>query len=160
MIRMAGKFSKMGITELVFEENPLYSLWIKIILAGTPAILFISAIFLYYENTEDALLMMGVAVLISLMFKFILPSRFQVYQDRLVIKLGGPLKINLGFSSIKEVRRASASKVFAYGGIRFATSTKSVVEIVRNKGLNMVISPKEPDRFVEQLNRAITADST
>jgi len=48
--------------------------------------------------------------------------------------MGGLFAINILFSNIAEVRFASGSKAFAYWGLRFATSTQNVVEIVRKKG--------------------------
>jgi len=42
-----------------------------------------------------------------------------------------------------------------YGGLRLATSLKSVVEIVRSKGLNVVISPANRDAFLEQMAQAL-----
>jgi len=50
---------------------------------------------------------------------------------------------------------ALRSKVFVYWSIRFATSTRHVVEIVRKKGLNLVISPSKEDIFLEKLNQAM-----
>ena len=44
-----------------------------------------------------------------------------------------------------------------YWGIKFATSTGSIVEIVRHKGLNITISPTDREMFVEQLNQALQA---
>ena len=52
------------------------------------------------------------------------------------------------------------SKAFVYWGIRFATSSKGVVEIVRKKGLNLVISPRNDDMFLEQLNQALQSQSS
>ena len=75
------------------------------------------------------------------------------------IILGGPFALNILVSNIREVRAASASKAFAYWGLRFATSTQSIVEIVRKKGLSLVISPANADMFLEQLNQALGAAS-
>ena len=67
--------------------------------------------------------------------------------------MGGPFAINIPFSNIAEVRSASGSEAFAYRGLRFATSTQNVVEIVRKEGLNLVISPLSGDTFLEQSNQ-------
>ena len=52
---------------------------------------------------------------------------------------------------------ASRRKAFAYSGIRFATSSKRVIEIVRKKGMNLVISPRNADIFLDQINQALKA---
>ena len=75
------------------------------------------------------------------------------------IVLGGPLALNIPLSDISEARSASASKAFVYWGQRFATSTRGIVEIVRKKGLGLVISPTNADMFLEQLNQALGAAS-
>ena len=67
--------------------------------------------------------------------------------------MGGPFAINISLSNIEEVKPASGRKARAYGGLRLATSTHHVVEIVREKGLNLVISPSN-EMFLEQLNQA------
>ena len=84
-----------------------------------------------------------------------MPRRYQIFQDRLKIVLGNPFALSIPFSIIKEVRPVSGSSTFAYWGIRLATSSKSVVEIVRSKGWNVVISPANRDMFLDQLTQAL-----
>ena len=98
--------------------------------------------------------MFGITIFDSLLFKAILPRRFQIFDDKLRILLGGPLAINIALSNIADVRPASGRKVFVYWGSRFATSTSHVVEIIRKKGLNLIISPSNPDMFLEQFKQA------
>ena len=139
---------------LVYEDTPIYDRSLKIILAGILAATFIVAIILIREELEAALIMFGLTVFDALLFKAILPQRFQIFEDKLVIVLGGPFAIRIPFSNIADARSASGRKAFVYWGIRFATSTRNVVEIVRRKGLNIVISPTNEDMFLEQLNQA------
>ena len=75
------------------------------------------------------------------------------------IVLGRPLAVNIPLATIKEARPAPGSKAFAYWGVRFATSLKNVVEIVRHRGLNFVISPSNRDLFLERLAEALKAQS-
>ena len=139
---------------LVYEDTPIYDRSLKIILAGILAATFIVAIILIREELEAALIMFGLTVFDALLFKAILPQRFQIFEDKLVIVLGGPFAIRIPLSNIADARSASGRKAFVYWGIRFATSTRNVVEIVRKKGLNIVISPTNEDMFLEQLNQA------
>lgn len=67
--------------------------------------------------------------------------KVQTFKDRLRIVLSWVLRIDIPFSNIVDARSASGRKAFAYWGLRFATSTRHVVEIIRKKGLNLVISP-------------------
>jgi len=97
--------------------------------------------------------MFGITLFDALLFKAILPRRYQIFEDRLRILMGGPFAINISFSNIEEAKPAAGRKAFAYGGLRLATATRNVVEIVRKKGLNLVISPSN-EMFLEQLNQA------
>ncbi|MFC1861878.1 hypothetical protein ACFLT4_02275 [Chloroflexota bacterium] len=141
--------------ELLHEDVPRYDFWLKFVIVGVLAMTFIPAVSLLYQDVMGALVMFGATLFDALLFKAILPRRFQVFRERLKIVLGGPLAINIPFSNIREVREVSAHKAFIYWGIRFATSTINVVEIVRKKGLSLVISPADVDGFLEQLNQAL-----
>jgi len=141
---------------LIYEDTPKYDVWLKLILGGVFALTFILGVIFIYQDTEAAIAMFGITLFDALLFKAILPRRFQIYQDRVRIVLGGLLAINIPFSNIQTVRTVSARKVFIYWGNRFATSTHSIVEIVRKKGLGFVISPANRDVFLEQLNQALS----
>ena len=143
--------------KLVYEDTPRYDFWLKFILVGVLVLTFIPGVILLSEETVGALILLGATLFDALLFKAILPQRFQIFEDRLKIVLGGPFAINIPFSDIREARLASGSKAFVYWGIRFATSLRYVVEIVRNEGLNLVISPASGDIFLEQLNQALEA---
>jgi hypothetical protein len=126
-----------------------------------PIGLFIGAvIFAINQESEASLVLAGEGAFFILLFYFIMPRRYQIYQDKLRIVLGAPFAINIPLSTIKEVKHSSGMKAFIYPGVRFATSTKYVIEIVRNKGLNYVISPQNGDSFKEQLNNAIKSEAS
>jgi len=140
---------------LILEDAPKYDLWLKFILGGILALTFILGIIFIYQDIEAAAVMFGITFFDALLFKAILPRRFQIFEDRLKILLGGPFVIDIPLSNIAEAKPASGSKVFAYKGIRFATSIHHVIEIVRKEGLNIVISPRNNDMFLEQLNQVL-----
>ena len=139
---------------LLYEDIPKYDFWLKSILGGVLALTFILGVILISDDIGVALVLFGVTLFDALLFKTILPSRFQIFEDRLRIVLGWNLAHNIPLSNIVDARSVSSSKVFAYWGIRFATSTRFVVEIVCKKGLNVIISPSKGDIFLEQLNQA------
>jgi hypothetical protein len=145
---------------LVYEDTAKYDFWLKFILGGVLALTFIVGVVLISEDAGAALVMFGVTLFDALLFKAILPKRFQVLEDRLRIVLGGPFAINIPFSSIEDVRSLSGARAFAYWGLKFATSIHCVVEIVRKKGLSLIISPTNEDMFIEQLNKARMALSS
>ena len=142
---------------LVYEDSSKYDLWLKLILGGVLALTFVLGVVFLFEDVGAALLMFGVTVFDALLFRALLPQRFQIFEDRLKIALGGPFALNIPFSNIRDVRAAPGARALVYLGIRFATSTKTVVEIVRHKGLNVVISPANRGTFLEQLKQALEA---
>jgi len=139
----------------VYEDRPVYDIWLKLIIGGVLALTFVLGVALIREDTGVAVTMFGVTLFDALLFKTVIPRRFQIFDDRLKIVLGWPFVINILFSNIADARSASRRKIFVYWGIRFATSTRHVVEIVRKKGLNLVISPSKEDMFLEELKQAM-----
>jgi hypothetical protein len=138
---------------LVYEDIPRYDLWLKLVLGGVLAFTFILGLVLLFDNLEAAMVVFGVTVIDAFLFWTILPRRFQIYEDRIKIVFGAPLSINIPFQNIAELKAAPSSKAFFYWGLRFATSMESMVEIVRRNGLNLLISPRNGDTFIEQFNR-------
>jgi hypothetical protein len=98
--------------------------------------------------------MLVLTVFDGLLFYAVIPRHFQSFEDRLRIELGMPFAVNVSYNNIRKVRPASIEEAFVYWGMRFATSTKNLIEVVRKKGLNMVISPSDIKMFLEQLEQA------
>ena len=144
---------------LLHEDTARTDMWLKLMLGGILVMFLVLGGVLLFQDKEDAFGMFGVAVFYALLFKMIMPQRYQIYSDKVRIVLGGPFAWNIPFSTIKEVRPASGVSAFAYSGVRFATSSKNVVEIRRSRGCNVVISPSNKEIFLEQASRAMQAAS-
>jgi hypothetical protein len=144
---------------LLYEDKPRMDIWLKLMLTGIQAIFLVVGIVLLIQDTEGAFTMFGVTIFYAVLFRLVMPRKYQVYSDKVRIVLGGPFAWNIPFTTIKEVRPASRASAFAYNGVRFATSSRGVVEIRRSKGCNVVISPFNKDIFLEQVNRAMKAAS-
>ena len=141
---------------LIYEDTARYDFWLKILLGGILGLTLVLGIAsLLWQDVEAALVMFGVTLFVALLFKAILPQRFQIFEDGVRIVLGGPFAINIPLSNIRYVKSASGRKAFVYWGQRFATSSRGVVEIIRKKGLNLVISPSHDDLFLEQANHTL-----
>jgi len=141
----------------LYEDIPKYDFWLKLILGSILALTLVLGI-IFISNTEVALVMFGITLFDALLFKTVLPRRYQIFEDRLRILMGWPFAVNIAFSNIADVKPVPGSKAFnyrGYRGLRFATSTRYVIEIVRKKGLNLVISPSKGDIFLEELNKAL-----
>jgi len=147
--------SRKEVSVLIYEDRPRYDLWLKVILGSILALTLVLGFVLLTVDILGAWIMFGTTLFDALLFRAILPRRFQIFEDRVKILLGGPFALNIPLVDISEVRSASGREVFIYWGIRFATSPSGVIEIVRRKGLSVVISPLNPDLFIEQANRAL-----
>ena len=156
-MKISQYLSKAETRNPVYEDTPKYDLWLKLILGGVLALPLISGIALLPTDLLGAWVMLGVTAFNALLFHSILPRRYQIFQEKIRIVLGQPFAINIPLSTIKMARPAPGSKALVYGGIRFATSLSSVVEIVRSKGLNIVISPAHRDAFLEHLGQVLEA---
>ena len=153
--RSSARDKTGNLAYLVYEDRPQYDLWLKLIVGSTLTLTLVMGIALLSVDLLATWVLLGVTVFDALLFSAIIPRRYQIYQDRLRIVLGKPFAVSISFAAIKEARSAAGSTTFMYWGIRFATSAKSVVEIVRSKGLNIVISPADRDAFLEQFARAL-----
>lgn len=100
--------------------------------------------------------MFAVAALYTLILRSLLPRCYEIRTDRLRIVLGWPFAVNIPFNTVEEIRAARARDALAYRGLRFATSTRTPVEVRRSKGLNMVISPHDRPEFIEKARQALS----
>ncbi|MFC1963240.1 PH domain-containing protein [Chloroflexota bacterium] len=137
-------------------------MWLKLLLGGVLLLLLITGFLRLSNNAVEAATIFGVVGFLVLLCLAILPRRYQIYSNKVSIVLGGPLAFNIHFNTIKEAKPTRGYKAFAYGGIRFVTSSKTALEITRSKGLNVVISPSDREVFMEHLQRALPekSDST
>ena len=150
---------------LFYEDKPRYDTWFKLLVVFIP-ILALTLGFLFYYGvlptksesgaTIGAGYLFAVAAVASVLFWAITPRKFQVLEDKLKIVLGNHLSYSISFDTITEARRAAGRKALAYWGLRFTTSTRNVVEIIRSKGTNLVISPDNADFFLLNFNKVIS----
>ena len=140
---------------LVYEDSPRYDPQLKWVVAAVINLTLIPGILLLYTDIIGAWVLLAATALEALLFYIIIPRQYQVFSDKVKIVLGGPFSINLPFSSIKEVHSASSISPYIYWGLRMAPSAKGVIEIVRQPGIDVVISPRDSDTFVKQLKTAL-----
>jgi hypothetical protein len=150
---------------VLHEDSPQYDLWLKLVLVFAPSLVIVLALLIHYgvlpaESQKEARIAVAVsfasAIFLMLLFWAILPRKYQILEDRIKIVLGRPFSFDIGFNTIKETRREGGRRiVLAYRGRRFATSAKNIVEIIRGKGMNVVISPSNRELFLQELNKAI-----
>jgi hypothetical protein len=145
----------MKTENLIHEDRAQQDIWLKLVLFGVLGLTLILGLVFLEVDRAGAITMFCVTAFDALLFNFILPRSYQIYTDRLVIVLGRPFAMSIPYTNIKTVRKVSGSNALGSSGIRFATSTKFVVEIARKKGLSVIISPSDGELFLEQLAQAM-----
>jgi hypothetical protein len=140
----------------VYEASSPVDRFLTILLTGIVIIDLAIAVWLSRVDITGTWFLLGTAVFLGLLFYIIFPKKYQVYEDRIRIVLGGPFAINVPFAAIKEIRPAPAGSGSVYTGLKLATNAKNIIEIVRTKGMGMIISPANRDLFLQQVNQAMT----
>ena len=79
-----------------------------------------------------------------------------ISKDRLRIVLGTPFSISLSLSAIRDIKPLATGGMLVYWGIKLATSARSTVEIIRESGLNIIISPTHPETLMEKFNEIVS----
>jgi len=148
--RLHMKYSR---SLLLYQDNPAYGFLFKLIVIVLPGTFLGASIYLWI--TDEAIgsaLLLAESFVVGLIFWFVFPHKYQVYQDHLRIVLGGPFSIKVGFEQIKTLELTSR---FA-SSINFVTKiTKKRILIVRKRGMNIAITPQDNDAFIENANQAM-----
>ena len=118
-----------------------------------PVAFLVGSLYLWLaDDISGSLALLSQAFIIGLIFWFVFPREYQVYEDYLRIVLGGPFSVKVGFQNIKTVRITNRMGLT----VNFVTRiTKSYVEIVKKKGWSIAITPTDNDSFAENANRAL-----
>jgi hypothetical protein len=137
---------------LVFEDRPNTDIWLKLIFMLPPMLMFIS-VFIFAESDPAAIYSAaGVAVMMAVLYVFIMPAKYCILNDKIRIDIRGPFTFNIPFDTITGVRDARWSTV----GINFPTSMSRsrVLEIVRKGRMAVTITPSDKQAFVSSFNKA------
>jgi len=137
---------------LLYQDKPTYGLLLKLVLI-IPAAFLVGSLYLYLSgDVTGSLALLPGALISGLVFWFVFPREYQVYENHLRIVLGGPFSVKVGFQNIKAVRITSRTGLT----INFVTRiTRNYVEIVKKRGWSIAITPTNNDPFVENANRAL-----
>ena len=140
---------------LMYEDAARYDRVQIVLLAVIIGATLVPGVILLFYQLAGAAAMFGATFLDVLIFHLVFPRRYQVFNTKLRIVLGWPLKWDIKLTTIKEARAAPGISTWIYGGVRLATSSATAVEIVRKNGLGVIISPSDRQTFLERLNEAV-----
>jgi hypothetical protein len=138
---------------LLYSEDALYGTVLKLVLLIVPTTFTVIIVYLWSNSEhEGSIALFTEGVLIGIIFLSILPRKYQIYDDQLRIVLGGPFSIKLGFEKIAKIEVTNKTLLTANFVTRVA---RFYVRIVRKKGLDIAITPKSNEEFVDRANRAL-----
>ncbi len=139
----------------VYEDGAAIDWWFRALIVAIMAATAIPGLVVISHAPVDGWVLLGTTVLEGLLFHCLLPRRFQLYPDRLRVILGYPFRFNIRLDTIEEVRAVSAARTLFNAGLRLATSPGNGVRIRRRGGFDLVISPRNRELFLEQVNGAL-----
>lgn len=140
--------------DLVYEDRPQYAWWLKLMMAVILAGALLLGVVLLWVSVSASVVVFAVTAFDALLFYFVVPRRYRICADRLVIVLGWPFTFSIPLSDIASALRVPGYYALVAWGIRFGTSTHYVVAINRNRKMPVIITPSDGDRFLEHLRRA------
>jgi len=138
---------------IIYEDSPNYDVWLKGIMMLPIFFIVIGLYFLFTTEIESAVGVFATGLLMGTVYWAIFPRKYQVFDNRVKIVLGGPFSVNISFDSLESAGKQEGINF----GLNFATTfiSEHAVEIKRKKGLTVNITPGNRDRFLENLNKAV-----
>lgn len=151
LLELLGMKQRKGI--LLHQDKPDYGLALKLIIFIVPAMLVAVSLQLYFSGEgSGSLALLAEAIFVGFLFWAVFPRSYEVYEDHVRIVLGGPFSVRVSFDRIREIRISSRPSF----SVNFVTRLgKSYVEIARKKSPSIAITPRDPELFVENANRAL-----
>jgi len=84
------------------------------------------------------------------------PTRYQIFNDKVRIVLGRPFHRDIRFDNLEAAIEGGLPDIFTLRSQNYITCfSRSIVIMVRKKGMNINTTPSNPDLFLENLNKAM-----
>ena len=139
----------------IYEESAAFDWWFKALIVAVMAATFIPGVAVISHAPIEGWVLLGTTVLEGLLFHWLVPRRFQLYSDRLRIVLGRPFSFEVRLDKIIEAGAIHPARSLFNAGLRMSTSPGNAIGIRRHGGIDLVISPQNRERFLDQLNGAL-----
>jgi hypothetical protein len=138
---------------LIYEDKPPYDIRLRAIMIVPVIILFAVGLSIMEREPEAANMMYITALVIGFILWAIIPRKYVIMNDRVAIALNGGIAISIPLHRIAMARMA---KGFTFSA-NFPTtlSGKHAIEIIKRKGMSVVITPEDPEKFTRTLNSMI-----
>jgi len=139
---------------VIYQESPRYDSLFKGMMVLPVFFILFGIYYLFIAEIEAATAMFAVTVLMFAVFWAIFPRKYQIFDSKFRIVLGGLFSFNIPFDNLE----ATMVPEGATFGINFPTcfASERTLAIIRKKGWNVNITPNDRDLFLENLNKALT----
>ena len=134
-----------------------YDWWVRAVLVVPLVVLLVMALVIFAAGQVlGGAIMLGVILFDVLLFWFFLPQSYEIRPEGLRIVLGWPWRFNIPFDTVAEIHPGRGSDAVVFGGLRFSPSVKTPVVVRRSRGINVVISPQDRQKFMDAANEALS----
>jgi hypothetical protein len=83
------------------------------------------------------------------------PRKYQIFDDKVRIAFGSPRHFDIPLSNVDYVCEGDWTEQFKFNRHYTTSLFKNIVNIARNKGMMVNITPNNPELFVENLRKAL-----
>jgi hypothetical protein len=115
--------------------------------------LLMGVYYLITAQTGAAISMFAATLLMGAIYWAMFPRKYLILDSKVKIALGGPFSVSIPFSNLETAGKPKGISL----GLNFATTflSQHIVEIKTKRGLNVNITPRDRELFLENLNKAL-----
>ena len=137
---------------IVYEARARYDWWMAglFVLPLPIGLGVVLALHILGERWGSVVVLADLELALGLLLWAMLPRRYLVTDEGIRIVVGWPLSRMIRYETVSKIRATRGAHALTYFGMTYAPSTKTAVEIKRSRGLSIVISPKDRERFLAE----------
>jgi hypothetical protein len=138
---------------VIYEDTPRYDVYLKAIMVLPVFFVIMGIYYLFIAEAEAAIAMFATTILMAAIYWAIFPRKYQIFDSKFKIVLGGPFSFNITFDNLKTATEPEGATF----GINFPTcfSNERTVQIIRKRGWYVNITPSDRALFLENLNKTL-----
>jgi hypothetical protein len=110
----------------------------------------------FHNEAASFNIIRATSLLILIIYCALLPTKYQIFNDRIRIVLGWIFRFEIPFSNIENIMGASWQNLLGLN-LNFINSYSSddILQITRKHKITVNITPGVRDQFLENLNKAV-----
>ena len=145
--------------KVVYEEKLKIGLSLKVLLMFTFGVIIGLTVWSFHTGeTVGAWILLIVLVFTAVLLFAVLPRKYQIFSDKIKV-VCGLLRIDILFGDVNAVEIRPRSDIYgSLEALRFGTGTgQKCIMIKRKRGMNILIQPRNTERFMEMINSTMRA---